>query len=66
MIWNCRCSLLAWIKGFEHDTLKKAERMNGLSFEDWQKAKPVSKPILSQKKTGDAIKYSYIREYREG
>ena len=63
---NCRCSLLAWIKGFEHDTLKKAERMNGLSFEDWQKAKPVSKPILSQKKTSDAIKYSYIREYREG
>jgi len=66
MIWNCRCSLLAWVKGFEHDTLKKAERMNGLSFEDWQKAKPVSKPILSQKKTGDAIKYSYIREYRKG
>ena len=63
---NCRCSLLAWIKGYEHDTLKKAERMNGMSFEEWQNAKPVSKPILSQKKTGDAIKYSYIREYRKG
>lgn len=66
MIWNCRCSLLAWIKGYEHDTLKKSERMNGMSFEEWQKAKPISKPILSQKKTGDAIKAQYIREYREG
>ena len=66
MIWNCRCAILAWIKGFEHDTLKKSHRMDGMPFEEWLKAKPVSKPILSQKKTSDAIKYSYIREYREG
>lgn len=66
MVWNCRCSLLAWIKGFEHDTLKKSQRMEGMSFEEWQKAKPVSKPILSQKKTGDAIRAQYIREYKKG
>jgi len=66
MIWNCRCALIAWIKGFEHDTLKKSERMEGMSFEEWQNAKPVSKPILSQKKTGDAIRAQYIREYKKG
>lgn len=66
LIWNCRCSLLAWIKGYEHDTLKKSQRMEGMSFEEWQNAKPVSKPILSQKKTGDAIRAQYIREYKRG
>lgn len=66
IVKNCRCSLLAWIKGFEHDTLKKSQRMEGMPFEEWQKAKPVSKPILSQKKTGDAIRAQYIREYKKG
>lgn len=66
MIWNCRCTLLAWIKGYEHDTLKKSKRMEGMSFEEWQKAKPVTRPILSQKKKGDAMKAHFIREYKNG
>lgn len=39
MIWNCRCTLLAWVKGFEHDTVKEAPGMGDMSFEEWQKAK---------------------------
>lgn len=38
-IWNCRCTLLAWVKGFEHDTVKEAPGMGDMSFEEWQKAK---------------------------
>ena len=39
-IWNCRCTLLAWVKGFEGETVKSSPKMGGMSFEDWQKAKP--------------------------
>lgn len=39
MIWNCRCTLLAWVKGFEGDTVKSNPHMNGLSFEEWQQEK---------------------------
>lgn len=45
-IWNCRCTLLAWVKGFEGETLKRSRRMKGMSFEEWQQAKPVSQDIL--------------------
>lgn len=36
MIWNCRCTLLAWVKGFEGETVTQTERMGGMSFEEWQ------------------------------
>lgn len=40
-IWNCRCTLLAWVKGFEPDTVKSSPKMGDMSFEEWQQAKPV-------------------------
>ena len=36
MIWNCRCTLRAWVKGFEGETVKSSPGMEGLSFEEWQ------------------------------
>lgn len=41
-IWNCRCTLLAWVKGFEGDTVKESPKMHDMSFDEWQKAKPIS------------------------
>lgn len=38
-IWNCRCTLLPWVKGFEGETVKSAPGMDGMSFEEWQNAK---------------------------
>lgn len=35
-IWNCRCTLLSWVKGFEGDTVKESDKMDGMSFEEWQ------------------------------
>lgn len=67
-IWNCRCTLLAWVKGFEHDTLKDSDKMT-MSFEDWLKVKPGHEKyqnILHQKQVGDAIKAGHIRNYKNG
>ena len=39
MIWNCRCTLLAWVKGFEEETVKSSPKMGDMSFEEWQNMK---------------------------
>lgn len=38
-IWNCRCTLLSWVKGFEGETVKASPKMGGMSFEEWQEEK---------------------------
>lgn len=38
MIWNCRCTLLAWAKGFEGETVKSSPKMGDMSFDEWQRA----------------------------
>lgn len=67
-VWNCRCTLLAWVKGYEHSTLTTSDKMT-MSFEDWLDVKPGHEKfqdILHQYNTGNAIKMEYIREYRNG
>lgn len=39
-IWNCRCTLLAWVKGFEGDTVKSSPKMGNMTFDEWEAAKP--------------------------
>ena len=36
MIWNCRCTLLSWVKGFEGKTVTRSPDMGDMSFEEWQ------------------------------
>lgn len=38
-IWNCRCTLLSWVKGFEGDTVTSSPKMGSMSFEEWQHEK---------------------------
>ena len=37
-VYNCRCTLLNWTKGFEGDTVKKSPGMGKMSFEEWKEA----------------------------
>ncbi len=64
MLWNCRCTILAYVKGFEHDTIKKSDKMGKMSFEDWLKAKPKPQNILHQYERGKEIEQSYIKRYK--
>ena len=36
---NCRCTLLAWVKGFEGDTVKSSPKMGKMSYDEWKHAK---------------------------
>lgn len=37
-IWNCRCSLISWVEGYEGDTVKESPGMGDMSFDEWQEA----------------------------
>lgn len=63
MLWNCRCTILAYVKGFEHDTIKKSKKMGDMTFDEWLEAKEKPEPILRQKEKGDAISAKYRKEY---
>ena len=36
MIWNCRCTILAWVRGFEGATVTHSWKMGDMSFGEWQ------------------------------
>lgn len=40
-IWNCRCTLLSWVKGFEPDTVTHSPKIGDMSFEEWLNAKEI-------------------------
>lgn len=43
-IYNCRCRIISWVKGFEGDTVKHNEAMGDMSFEEWQEEKAPKHP----------------------
>ena len=64
---NCRCTLIGQIKGFE-DNLQDMDfrldpNVSDMTYEEWQKARPVSRPIDYQKNMGEAIRIRYNKEY---
>ena len=65
LLWNCRCTLLAFVKGYEHDTIKHSDKMGKMTFEEWLEAKPKPQNILHQKNLGEQIEGSYIKQYRK-
>ena len=65
LLWNCRCTLLAFVKGYEHDTIKHSDKMGSMTFEEWLEAKPKPQNILHQKNLGEQIEGSYIKQYRK-
>ncbi len=40
LVWNCRCTLLCWVKGFEESLMLKAQtHPDGMSYAEWKYAK---------------------------
>lgn len=75
LIWNCRCTLLSWVKGFEGDTVKKSPKMGDMTFEEWQNEKDPKKQTAQKKQTAtsrikqgelppDPVEYANFQEYR--
>jgi len=43
-VWNCRCTLIAALKGFDSDRYTAKDWKNGLTFDEWQAQKAAESP----------------------
>lgn len=69
LVYNCRCTLIPQVKGFEYDIHSDPNLdlsyIEGMSYDQWQKSKieQPNKITLPEEKAA-AIKGSYINEYK--
>lgn len=67
MVYNCRCAMITVFDGFEKsiEDYDIDERLGDMTYEEWKESKDIiSHPIDKQERQGEAIKQSYIDEYR--
>ena len=51
LIWNCRCTMLAWVKSFENDPdLKLQTRPDGMTYTEWKHAKEAEYEAAKERK----------------
>ena len=68
-IYNCRCTLIASIKGFEDDasdlSLRRSDKLGSMSYQEWKDShESYSDPILKQDQIADTMRRAYGAEYR--
>lgn len=49
-VYNCRCRLISWVKGFEGETVKYNEAIGNMSFDEWLDANSPKKDLTSSAK----------------
>lgn len=70
-IYNCRCTLIAQIQGFERDTranrVIRATNDDGsvMTYAQWEKGKQKSRNILHQERLSQRMKGAFIKQYRD-
>jgi uncharacterized protein with gpF-like domain len=70
MIYNCRCTMIAQIQGFERDInanrVINAYNDDGtqMTYAEWKKGKEKPRDILHQEKVGNAIRGAHIQKYK--
>ena len=53
MIWNCRCTLRATVKGYERETIRSSPKMGDMTFEEWVDAKEIPDTQADRKQFND-------------
>ena len=69
-IYNCRCTLIADIEGFENDlsdlSLRNTNKLGDMSYEEWKNEhESTSDPITKQDEIAERNKNDYINEYKK-
>lgn len=70
MIYNCRCTMISQIKGFERDvsdlSLRKSDKLEGMSYEQWKENRRVDKQsIQTPEEIAKLMRARYAAEYRK-
>lgn len=68
-VYNCRCTLISQVKGFETDvtdmSLRRDDKLGDMSYEEWKaQKKSESNPITLPEEKARNIKGAYVAEYR--
>ena len=67
-IYNCRCSVIAAIKGFERDlsdlSNRRSEKLGDMTYDEWKNAKAKSQDITHGDKVSKAMKDAYKSGYK--
>lgn len=68
LVYNCRCTLISQLKGFEIDATKYRQDpdFKGMSYSEWKTAKAKSNKITAQEEKAAKIKQSYDNKYKNG
>lgn len=65
LLYNCRCAIIAWVKGFEpSDIVRSSPKMKEMSFDEWLKATPKPQKLTAPEEKAQAAKAEYIAEYK--
>lgn len=69
-IYNCRCTLIADIAGFENDasdlSLRNTRKLGDMSYEEWKNEhKSESDPITKQDDIANTMRIGYEQEYKD-
>lgn len=69
LVYNCRCTMISSLPGFERDltdlSRRNTDHMEEDSYEAWRKGKVKTKKQLAQEELANQMRAEYIREYRE-
>ena len=67
LVYNCRCTMISQIKGFERDVnkLRNDPDLGDMTYEEWLEAKAVSDPIDKQERIAKIMRGQYAAEYRK-
>ena len=69
MVYNCRCTTIADIEGFEFDVVSERDMdpdLGGMTYDEWKASKKAkSRPITYQEDVGEAMKWSTIAGYKQ-
>lgn len=67
MVYNCRCTMVTQFDGYGKSItdFDIDDRLGNMTYKEWKTSKDIkSNPIDAQEKKGNAIKASYIKEYK--
>lgn len=68
-VWNCRCTMISQIEGFERDvtdlSLRNTSKLGDMSYDEWKKAHGKSQDILMPDKVAAIMRSRYAKEYKK-
>lgn len=67
-VWNCRCTIITQIEGFERDPedlgLRRNNKLGDMSYDEWKEEHGESQDILEPDRVAERMRRIYAREYR--